>query len=309
MNERKHTMRKVLLLFLIVLPLGSGCAVLTPSQRTEIEKFGKATAAYSAFPNKVMLTHAELHGGVKLANASTALKGKNALALLDEAALFSGELQDKAARAEQACLVLKKYGDLLSALTADEHTTKLQASAEQLGGSLDKAITQYNEMAGTSIGAFGNAAAAVVRGVGGLYVKRKQTLALRQAVHDGKTAVSEMEIAITGLLDLYSASDPASGLNLIRSARENLRKWYGDVGYKGGFRTAEMVSRDLEKAKAAEELAKTARTAIGKLVAAHNQLDDKLKEKLTLGEAIETVQVFADEVSATKDLYDKLSVK
>lgn len=299
--------RHIPLLLIIALLTITGCAVLTPSQRSEVEKFGKAAAAYSAFPSEVMTAHAELHANVKLANASTALSGENAVRLLDEAGRFKGAVQKKAQRAKTACSVLKRYGELLTALTADAHAPQLQASAEDIGGALDDALAQYNKTTDSSVSLFGKAAAAAVRGAGGLYIKRRQSIALRQAVRDGKPAVAEMARAISDLLDQYYADDPDVGMNLIAATRDDLRNWYQAVGYKDRLPAAKAVFREFQKAEAAEKLARKARAGIEKLVVAHEQLYDKVNERLTLAHAIETVQVFADEVNAAKDLYEKLS--
>lgn len=299
--------RHILTLWIIALLTFTGCAVLTPSQRSEVEKFGKATAAYSAFPSEVMVVHAELHANVKLANASTALTGENAIKFFDEARRFKGEIQKKAQRAKSAGSVLKRYGELLTALTADAYAPRVQAGAEEFGGALDASIKTYNELTGSSVSAFGKAAAAVVRGSGGLYIKRRQSVALRQAVRDGKPAVAAMARSISDLLDEYYTEKPESSMNLIASTQKDLRNWYQAVGYKGGLPTARAVYRELEKAQIAEKLAQKARAGIEKLVVAHEQLYDKVNEKLTLAQAIETVQVFADEVNAAKDLYEQLS--
>ena len=44
---------------------------------------------------------------------------------------------------------------------------------------------------------FGKAAAAIVRGAGGLYIKHQQTIALRQAVKDGNKVMKEMVSSIS----------------------------------------------------------------------------------------------------------------
>ncbi len=300
-------MRRILPLLIIALLTLTGCAVLTPSQRAEAEKFGKATAAYSTFPGEVMMAHAQLHARVNLANASTSLRGETALRFLEEAGRFGEEIQKKAQRAKNACGVLKRYGELLVALTADDHTPRIRAGAEEVGGALDDAIKQYNKRTGSSVSLFGNAAAAVVRGAGGLYIKRRQSMALRQAVQDGRPAVEEMAGAISGLLAEYETGGSSTGMNLIASTRAELRDWYQTVGYKHRLPAARMVFREFQKAEAAEALAQKARIGIQKLVAAHDQLYERINERRTLAHAIETVQVFADEVNAAKDLYEQLA--
>ena len=217
-------MRRIWSLMVIVLFITTGCAVLTPSQFVEVEKFAKATAAYSAMPHEVMKTHAELRSNVKIANASASLKGESAWKQLEDAKKFPEAVELKAIRAERACNVLKNYGNLLSVLAGDEYTAKLQASAEELGRSLDSAILKYNDISGKGIGTFGSAVAAGVRGAGGLYIKHRQTTAIKEAVKNAEPVVDEMADAISDLLTLYTDSD--NGFRLIPKEKEaSFPKW------------------------------------------------------------------------------------
>lgn len=300
-------MRRIIPLIVIILFVVTGCAVLTPSQVVEVEKFAKATAAYSTMPNGVMNAHAELRSDVKIANASGSLTGEAAWTLLTQAKDFEKKLAPLSKRAEKACIVLKNYGNLLSVLAGDEHITKLQASAEQLGSSLDSAVSKYNEISGKKIGLFGSAAAAIVRGAGGLYIKREQTKALKEAVKSAEPAVKDMVIAISDLLNMYTDSE--NDLKLISSEKNDLINWYKAKGFKGPLSTSRTVMDDINKADFAMELAKQSIAAIEKLGSAHTVLVEKLKSKMTLADAIENVQVFVDEVESAKELYDKLSKK
>ena len=300
-------MRRIWSLMVIVLFITTGCAVLTPSQVVEVEKFAKATAAYSAMPHEVMKTHAELRSNVKIANASASLKGESAWKQLEDAKKFPEAVELKAIRAERACNVLKNYGNLLSVLAGDEYTAKLQASAEELGRSLDSAILKYNDISGKGIGTFGSAVAAGVRGAGGLYIKHRQTTAIKEAVENAEPVVDEMADAISDLLTLYTDSD--NGFRLIPKEKEDLIQWYKHAGYKGPLSTSRMVMEEVKKADTAIQLAEQARGSIDKLKSAHKDLAQKLNTKMTLNNAIETVQVFVDEVEAAKELYEKLSQK
>ena len=302
-------MRRILLLLFLALFIATGCAVLTPSQIAEVRKFAKATEEYSAFPDEVMEAHADLRMNVKLANAASALSGDAALRLFENALRFKKELELKAERAKQACLVLKEYGALLSALATGTHEEELEAAAEKIGGSLDTAIGAYNKIAGSSISPFGGIVAALVRGVSGLYIKHQQTIAVREAVFRGDAAVKAMADAISGLLGLYTALDPTTSLALIQAEKKQLLEWYELVGYKDPLSTTMIVAEEVEKADLAEELAKTAKMSIDNLVEAHTELAEKLKSKKSLPEVIGTVKVFVNEVKAAKSVYDKLSKK
>jgi hypothetical protein len=295
------------LLIVIALFALTGCAVLTPSQVAEVEKFAQATSAYSVMPNEVMKAHADLRSNVKIANASGSLSGESAWRLLEEAKNFRESVEPLANRAETACNVLKNYGNLLSVLAGDDYTAKLQASAEDFGRSLDSAILKYNKISGKSIGTFGGAAAAVVRGAGGLYIKHRQTTAIKQAVENAEPVVDEMADAISNLLKAYT--DSKSGLRLIPKEKEDLIQWYKLKGYKGPLSTSRMVMEEILKADTAVNLAEQARGSIESLQAAHKELAEKLKSKMTLDSAIGTVQVFVGEVEAAKGLYEKLSKK
>ena len=300
-------MRRIIPLILIAFFLVTGCAVLTPSQVVEVEKFAKATTAYSEMPNGVMNAHSELRSDVKVANASGSLTGENAWFILSKTENFAKNLDPLSIRAEKACSVLRNYGDLLSALASDEHTTKLQACAEKLGSSLDSAVSKYNEITGGKIGTFGSAAAAIVRGAGGLYIKRQQTKALKDAVEKAEPVVKEMVIAISELLKMYTDAD--NDLNLLLSERDALIDWYKTKGFSGPLSTSQKVIDDIKKADSAMELSKKSIAAIEKLGDAHAALVKKVKSKMDLADSIESVKVFVVEVDAAKELYEKLSEK
>jgi len=293
-----------MLIFLLVM---TGCAVLTPSQVAEVEKFAKATSAYSVMPDGVMKAHAELRSDVKIANASSSLSGESAWKQLEAAKKFEVAVDPLAKRAETACSVLKNYGNLLSVLAGDEYTAKFQASSEELGRSLDSAISKYNEISGTSIKTFGSVVAAAVRGAGGLYIKHKQTTAIKDAVNKAKPVVDEMADTISQLLALYT--DSSNGLRLIPKEKDDFIQWYKLVGYKGPLSTSRIVMEEINKADTAMQLAKQAHASIDALKSAHDDLVQTVNSKTTLNNAIESVRVFVDEVESAKEVYEKLSQK
>ena len=304
-------MTRVPIGFTIGLLVASGCAVLTPTQRTEVEKFGKATATYSSFPDEVIRAHAELKAFDKLAQASYALTATSAIKLLNEGRHFKSKVLEKAERARVACSVLREYGNLLSNLSSDDHTAKLQAGAEKFAASLDSAISKYNEVSGKTMTNLGVPAAALVRGAGGLYIKHRQTKALRQAVIDGEVVIEEMAKAIHRVIDPYiGACDPQEQpWTLISDTTTDIQTWYMKVGHQGHLSVAQTVFAQYEKALAAEELGKEASDAIDKLVAAHKELSTAVESKVTIVRAIDEVKVFVEVVGSAKDLYERLSAK
>jgi hypothetical protein len=205
-------------------------------------------------------------------------------------------------------VVLDGYAQLLAALTAEELTSDLQEEAQELGNRIDRGIGAYNDAYGKEIKAFGGIAAAGVRGVGGLYIKRGQTLALKDAVIQADPLIEEMTAAVHSLLNLYLTT--SDGVGLIRGTEQSVKDHFlaniqGSMAKQPLF-AAIHTAETIEFAQNTYQLAESARAAISNLRQAHRELRDNLQKKQTLQGAIETINVFADEVKAATVLKKNL---
>jgi len=287
----------------------SGCAVLTPSQVQEVERFAQATKSYDVLPGAVIEAQAELRKREKIYAAAGFIPGDTSLAQIEDASAARQEYQKRADQAERLLSVLDEYARLLVALTADNFTSDLQDEAQKLGERIDRGIGEYNAAYQKEFKDFGGIIAAGVRGAGGLYIKRRQTLALREAVTRADPLMEEMTVAVNGLLDLYLTTSDGEGF--IRQTEQDIKELFlanvqGSMA-KQPLYVAIHTAETLELAENAYRLAEKARAAIGNLRQSHRALKENLQRKQTLTSAIETVKVFADEVGDATVLKKKLS--
>jgi type I site-specific restriction endonuclease len=242
MNEfrSKKAGKKVLVVSLLtVIVFTAGCAILTPTQVREVNKFATAAHSYGPLPGAVIEAHSDIRQTQKVLEASTFKNGENSLNQLKSAIAAENEFRKRSRNADQALDILTDYADLLVNLTSDEYTNEIQASAENLGEALDKGISKYNKENDTSFSLFGSTTAAIVRGAGGLYIKHKQAKALKNAITKADPAIDNMITAVEKLLVLYLNEDDLKELkiekignkepvtfDLIRNAREDLEALY-----------------------------------------------------------------------------------
>ena len=301
--------RSFLLLAALCLALGaSGCSVLTPSQVKEVNRFARAVKSYDTLPGAVTEAHAELRKREKIYSAAGFIPGVMALPQIESALEAQREAQKKARQVDKALDILDEYAQLLVTLTSDDFSEDLQEEAEDLGKRIDKGIKVYNEEFGKEIKAYGGILSAGIRGAGGIFIKRRQTIALRETVTNADPVIEEMTTAVNDLLDLYLPSEAGEGF--IRETEITLKGLFkediqGSMAKEPLF-VAMQTAETLEYSHDALKLAEQARQSISKLRQAHLELKNSLQKKGKLKGAIETVKVFADEVKVANDLKKKI---
>ncbi len=289
--------------FLTLLIFASGCAVLTPSQVKEVNKFAVAARNYGTLPGAVINSHADIRETEKMLKVSIKKDGESALEQLERILEYRQSYKADADRADSALDILNDYAELLVKLTSDSYTNELQGSVENLSKSIDKGIKTYNKMYSKDFNLVGSGVAAIVRGVGGVYIKSVQSKALKKAVTDADPIVKDMTAAIEDLLKLYSD-------NLMENARVDLKRAYMmAVKVHDGllpFRTVSIVGKELVSIDDTIQLAEDAKRAAKTFREAHGALASNVKQKQSLKGIIEQIEVLADEVKAARKLKKKL---
>ncbi len=289
--------------FLALLIFASGCAVLTPSQVKEVNKFAVAARNYGTLPGAVINSHADIRETGKMLLVSIEAESNIALEQLEKILEYRKSYKAKADKADGALDILNDYAELLVALTSDSYTNELQGSAENISRSIDKGIKTYNKMYSKDFSLFGSGVAAIVRGVGGVCIKSAQSKALKKAVTDADPIVKDMTIAIEDLLKLYTG-------NLMENARVDLRRAYMKVVRRHGgllpFTTVSIVGKELVSIDDTIRLAEDAKRAAKAFREAHGALANNVKQKQSLKGIIEQIEVLADEVKVARKLKKKL---
>ena len=193
----KTLIRYALSLWLIIaVYLISGCAVLTENQIKAVNQFAKATENYGTTPSAAIKAWAELQITASAAEVTTMQSEQSMWNHIESSFDTYERIIDRSERATKSFEVLELYSKLLKQLTAANYTEALDAKSKDLGEALDSAMEFYNSRFGASISTFGGVAAGIIRGAGGLYIRAKQSEALKRVVKDADPAINELTSAI-----------------------------------------------------------------------------------------------------------------
>lgn len=300
----------------------TGCSgVLTKTQVKEVNKFAVAAKGYSEMPGTVIAEHARIRKTRQILLASTYSDGKEALGLIETALSQQETLAAKGRQTDAALQVLKDYADLLVKLTSDNFTNELQVSCETLGKSIDKGIGQYNKARDSDLGLFGSGVAAIIRGIGGIYIRSEQEKALKQAVTTADPIIRSMTAKVEEIMALYLDADQLKNIKgltiekgqpeliptglLIQEKKDVMDKYRTTAGRYEGKQPPNfplIVADEIEASDNAALLAAKTLKAANSYRQAHAVLSKIVLEKQELPDVIEAVQVLVDEVKAAQEL-------
>jgi len=292
---------------LLTITLLSGCAVLTPSQVKEVERFAEATQGYGALPGAVI----SMYGEVAEENRLLAVTGytfrvgdktaDQALQDMKSARQRHREFTAAAAQADEALEILILYASALTLLTSDSFTASLDESATAVGKSLDKAIAAYNDSYQRDFSLIGSVAAQVVRGAGGIYLRYKQTVLLKEYVGLANPLIEALTKDVEDII--RDKVSPHLKDLTVRVEREfiNSANHHGKLDLS----TVVRVNQIFYRLEGAESLADAAVSSAKRYRAAHRALKEALSKKQDLKGVIEQITVLADEVKAARKLKKK----
>jgi hypothetical protein len=303
-RTRKWAFAGLLTVMLLAITLLSGCAVLTPSQVKEVGRFAQATEGYGALPGAVI----SMYGQVAEENRLLAVTGytfragdktaDQALEDMKSARQRHREFNAAAKQADEALEILNLYASALTILASDDFTISLDESATAVGKSLDKAIAAYNDSYQKNFSLIGSAAAQGVRGAGGFYLRRKQTLLLKDYVERADPLIESLTRDVEDMI-----GDRVSPHLKDLTGRVE-REFINSANHQGklDLTTVVRINRIFYQLEGAESLAGAARSSAKRYREAHRALKEALDKKQDLKGVIEQVTVLADEVNAAQKL-------
>ncbi len=300
----------------LLLPLALfwvGCGpVLTKPQVSAVSAFGTATKKYSPLPGSVLRAYEEVHSADTLFTAACA-EGRDAklsLAVVQRSLETGDELREKAAQLDQAVGVLTTYAEALAQLVSDDQLKALDTHAEDLGKALDGSIAEYNKLShgAGNLNPFGAAAAAAVRGIGGILVRAKQAKYLQRFVEDADPMVQKLAKDLAGLMQELGGEGPdgvcfsaerfkleANFLSYF-SLRPGLMN-HGDVEAFAGW---------MAKAKAGRELAEAVHASTVRLGKAHTALVAAVKPDGSPQGPLDELRSLSEQIKAAQALQKKV---
>jgi len=289
---------------LLAMTLLSGCAVLTPSQVKEVGRFAQATQGYGALPGAVI----SMYGEVAEENRLLAVTGytfrvgdktaDQALENMKSARQRHREFTAAGRQADEALEILDLYASALTILTSDDFSASLDESATAVGKSLDKAIAAYNDSYQKDFSLIGSVAAQVVRGAGGIYLRYKQTMLLKEYVGLADPLIEALTKDVEDLI-----RDRISPHLKDLTARVE-REFINSANHHGklDLSTVVRINQVFYRLEGAESLAEAAVSSAQRYRDAHRALKEALGKKQDLKGVIEQITVLADEVKAARKL-------
>jgi len=293
-----------LTVLLLLIMLISGCAVLTPSQVKEVGRLAEATQGYGALPGAVI----SMYGEVAEENRLLAVTGYTfragdetagqALEDMKSARQRHREFTTAAAQANEALEILNLYASALTILTSDSFTASLDESATAVGKSLDKAITAYNDSYQKDFSLIGSVAAQVVRGAGGIYLRYRQTVLLKEYVGLADPLIEALTRDVEEII--RDKVSPHLKNLTVRVEREfiNSANHHGRLDLS----TVVRINQIFYRLEGAESLADAAVSSAQRYRDAHRALKEALGKKQDLKGLIEQITVLADEVKAARKI-------
>lgn len=308
-----------IIILLIPLLYAQGCAVLTQSQVDAVGDFAMAADNYSDLPGSVIEMHANAMLAENIYSIASLTRDPNdpidpndphpAPKQISKKVSNYLDFIKKSAEADAALDVIDTYVKLLTKLTSNDFTEKLQEEAASLGTEIDGAVNQYNAVTGESLDSFGAAVTAIVRAGGGIIIQYKQAKALKKAVDSAEPVIEKMSKSVTDLMNSYIGvidedGNPLKGLG--QEVEEGLVDEYlgllNSHKSNNSVQDVQNVAQLLLKAKSIKPLAEKTKKAMLTFEAAHTKLYDKLQERQALKGTIEEIKVLYGEIKSAQKL-------
>jgi hypothetical protein len=289
------------LLFLAV----AGCASLTGSQISSINRYSRLLEKNAEIPGTIITGFVSLKYDIELLNTGTVSPDQANEKLWNsyrgkEAAL------EKAGRADASLKLLGEYAVALARLSSKELSEDIKKPSEKLGISADTLIACYNRATGITIPpGIGLLLSKGTIFIGRSIIRNTQTDALREYVQEGDTLVALVSQVLKDELDSLVLGQwvPALKADLKTKQEDLLKNLNPDGDYTAYYAT--QVNKEAAAISARiddlEKLTQDAVRSAGAIRRAHRELLANVLEKKKIKEVLaETMNLYR----ATKDLYE-----
>ncbi|MGO9137258.1 MAG: hypothetical protein ACLP9S_04655 [Syntrophales bacterium] len=305
---RKTLFFKTQLVLVLLLGMSiTGCTVLTSSQVKEVKKFADAAKGYGTLPGDVVMAYAEISEENKLLNLtgyvfhSDSDTAETALEEMKKARESRDDFNKAANKANDALKILDIYAENLVTLTSDDYTNSLDESATALGQSLDKTLTAYNNAYDKKLSMIGSTVTQVVRGVGGIYLRHKQTQLLKEYVDKADPVIAELCQDIENVI----SGNVTPNLEALNNKLETGFTTLANNHSRLDLLNIERVNVLFDKLDSANSLASAAVSSAQKYRKAHLALKEALVEKKDLKNEIAQINSLVEEINAALKLKKK----
>jgi hypothetical protein len=309
---RDHSLT-VSLRLLLALTVGvfcaAGCAgVLTDGQVAAVNQFAEATRGFGTSPGTVINAYGDLRRQRGLLQSATRSDAGAAARDLASALRQETALETRAAASDAAMRVLDDYAEMLGLLSSAKFTEALQNETVALGGSIDDGIAAFNTVAGAQVVSFGDVVAGIVRGAGGIWIRREQHKALVAAVTQAQTPVEKLTSSVEDLMAFFLGPSNEPDKNLFARESKDVQDLLARP--RPDARNLDVLDRTQQAMRQAfdgQKLAESCRKAAVQYRNAHKELVQAITERRTdLKGLVAQIRVLAQEIKAGKRLRDEV---
>lgn len=129
---------------LFLLPLLSGCSVLTKSQLDSIQVYSLATQEYSQYPAQLINDFVEVQNSIFLLTSPLIFDPERAAARIFAHQNDQNEILEEAERLDLSFTILKEYVKNLEVLSTPDYFEKFNSNIKNTGTNLDLLVGRYN---------------------------------------------------------------------------------------------------------------------------------------------------------------------
>jgi len=294
-------------LLVIVLPLAlcAGCASLTGTQVSSINRYSRLLEKNADIPGTIITEFVAIKYDIELLNTGTVSPAQANEKLWNsyhgkEAAL------ERAGTADVSLKIMGEYAVTLVRLSSKELTEDIQKPSEKLGISVDTLIAGFNRATGRKIPpGIGLLLSKGTMFIGRSLIRNAQTDALREYVQEGDTLVALVTEELKKELDTLVLGQwiPALKADLKTKQEDLLNNLNPDGDYTAFYAT--QVNKEaasiIARIDNLERLARDAARSAGAIRRAHRELLANVLERKKIGEVLTETH---DLYEATKDLYE-----
>jgi hypothetical protein len=308
MVKKNNNLLSIFLVTGFLLLTMQGCAVLTKDQVRAVNDLAKAGKQYTDLPSTVIETHAEIMylDNIYETAATDRASAESVLKQLDKAIKNKKDFLAQAQRVDKALRVIDVYISLLTKLTSDVFSDKLAKESVELSKELDSAIKAYNKITDSELDGWGKYVAAGIRGGAGIFIRTKQTKALKSAIEHAEPQIAEISKVITEFMATYSNTLGPLAVQGLESTYITLITT--DIS-KNTVESLENFSLAREKANSIKTLSIKSTKATTAFQNAHSTLHENLQKKRSIKGSISEIKALADEIKAAKKLMNDLEKK
>jgi hypothetical protein len=299
---------------LVALTVGLFCAagcggVLSDAQVAAVNQFAEATKGFGTSPGTVITAYGDLRRQRGLLESATRTDARAAARDLTSALGQEAALETRAAAADAAMNVLDDYAEMLRLLSSAKFTEELQNETIALGGSIDNGIAAFNnKVAGAQVASFGDIVAGIVRGAGGIWIRREQHRALVAAVTRAETPVEKLTSSVEDMMAFFLGPPNEPDKNLFARESKEVQDLLARPRPDGrNFDVLDRTQQAMRQAFDGQKLAESCRKAAVQYRNAHKELVQAITEGRTdLMGLVAQIRVLAQEIKAGKRVRDEV---